>query len=1179
MPDVKWTTEQAQAIEAQGGSVLVSAAAGSGKTAVLVERVIRLMTREESPVPADRLLIVTFTKAAAAEMKQRIAAALSQRISAEPSNLFLLEQQILLSRASICTIDAFCSELLRENFETLDIAPDYRIADQTEVELIKHTVIDRVLEGCHDDGEEGFLRLTDFFAARTEQLLIDQVFLVYEFIRSHPFPLEWLAQQEKNYKAALETGQYPWRAIVADELLETLKYAEQQTVLGLSQMNGDEALSASYRQAFENDFDFMRSLQERLTADRWDDAVLLAEEHKFPSLKPLKNYDDLVKKDWFTELRDDIKKELNGAKELLLRCSTNEETKNDLEKTLPVMLSLFDVVRRLYTAVDEEKRRKNVLDFSDLELLALRLLAKPREGGFEKTPLAAAYEVRFEEILVDEYQDINEVQDTIFRALSRGETNLFMVGDVKQSIYRFRKAMPELFLRRSEEYNTYDGERYPAKIRLDANFRSRRGVTNAVNFLFSALMSPELGDVNYANEALKPAAVFPLQETTEPAVELQIIDHLEAVEQDEERITYEARQVAYEIRRMVAQGMTVTDRGEERRCRYGDFCIMLRSMKEKAELFEQEFYRQGVPLWSDVSSGYFDSEEVSAMLSLLKVLDNPLQDVPLLAVLLSPIYGFTPDETAEIRLMDKKTPLYVALKAYAENGSEKASRFLESVEKLRAFSAVSRLDELIQMIYDTTGFMAFAGASALGEQRTANLRLLLEYAHRYEETGRRGVSGFVRYIDQAVERGQDFSPANVVNEKANVVRLMSIHHSKGLEFPVCFVADLGKRFNEQDLRGDILLHPVQGIGMKVREPETLKRYATLPYEALRLSVERDLYAEELRVLYVALTRAKEKLVLVLSCKDFSGYVNSVRKKLTGAGAPEPYALRNMKSFGEWITAALLTASEVYEALEETPSAEAVKCKSGVSVSLYPPVDGESAENLEQYDVSVVDEEIWKRLSQRVSFRYPFEEIARLPGKLTVTQVTKPASTGDVILAKPSFLTKRKFSAAERGTVFHRFMQHVDLNAVGRVKEELVRQIDSAFLSEEEAAVLDAKKIEQFLRSGIAEEMRNAGSRLYREYKFMYEMGVGELYGLEEASGETVLIQGVADAVIADEDGLTIIDYKTDRVDQIEELDERYRAQLELYGRALTKSFGLPVKRNVIYSFSLSRELELEHETI
>lgn len=1165
-----WTQGQRQAINASGGGILVSAAAGSGKTAVLVERVIRLITREDNPVPADRLLIVTFTKAAAAEMKQRISAALAEKIADNPINLHYKEQQILLSRAHICTIHAFCSELLRDHFEQLSIAPDFRIADEAEIGLLKQAAVDRVLEESYEEGNDNFIMLSEFFSSRTDRLLSEQMLLIYEFIRSHPFPLHWLDEQENIYRNAVKTGELPWMNVVIDEALEALDYGKTLIASALKMMDGDTAMADCYRSAFESDRQFLSELAGLLREGRWDEAISGAENYAFPKLKGLRNYDDAPKKEAVSQLRQEAKDVLVSVKELLLRCGSSHEILKDLKTVIPIMEALFNAVKRMYELLEEEKKAKNVLDFSDLELLALHILARPDKNGFLKTELAYSYESSFEEILVDEYQDINEVQDMIFRALSRKEQNLFLVGDVKQSIYRFRKAMPELFLQRSENAFPYDGDHYPAKIKLDANFRSRTGVTEAVNFIFETLMSRNFGDVDYSQERLNPMAKFEGKIAGE--AQLHIIDYAQTEVVKEDRVTCEARHIAYEIRRMVAQGMQINDHGKLRRCRFSDFCILLRSMKDRAILFEDEFKRQGIPLWSDVSAGYFDSEEVVIVLSLLKILDNPLQDVALLSVLFSPFYSFTPDEIAEIRLCARTEPFYIALKLSAEQGNTKALKFLCSIEQFRIAGANVRLDELLQLIYDTTGFMAFVGASQNGEQRTANLRLLLEYARRYEKAGYRGISGFIRFVDQTMERGRDLDAANVINEKADVVRLMSIHRSKGLEFPVCFVADLGKQFNKFDLRGELLLHPDKGIGFKIREPQTLKRYTTLPYEALRCSIVKDLLSEELRVLYVALTRPKEKLILVLSCKNLQNTVQKTLQK-NAAILSQPYVLRGMRSFGEWIMAAMMKSCELYNAVNLKPTDEVMTCKSGVDVCVYPPITEMDADELEIEDHSQVNFALLTELKKTLSYHYPYEEISKLPGKMTVTQLAKGVSSGEIVLSKPSFLFERKFTAAERGTILHRFMQHIDLNTVS-VNEEIKRQIAAMFLSEEQAAALNVKSIENFLMSEIAQKMRNAEKSLYREYKFMYEMNASELYDISGTQDETVLIQGVADAVIAEKDGLTIIDYKTDRVGMAEELDQRYRTQLELYGKALSKSFGCPIKEKVIYSFALSKEIDL-----
>ncbi len=1171
MPDRNWTESQLHAIKAEGGGVLVSAAAGSGKTAVLVERVIRLLTREKRPVPADRLLVVTFTKAAAAEMKQRISAVLSERIAEEPENQLLLEQQLLLSHSHICTIHAFCGELLRDNFELLDISPDYRIADETEIALLKQQAVEQVLEEGYKSETKDFIHLAEFFSSKDDRLLSDQILTIYDFIRSHPFPLKWLDEQEESYRHAVSTKKFPWIETVSEEIKDALAVCRALFEHAFNEIKGDSMLEECYLPAFENDYNFLCSLQNELELNCWDAAVSLASEHSFSSLRPLRKYDDQNKKDELGEVRNVIKGQLEEIKQLLLRCSVDKEIEKDLDRILPIMHALFNAVRKFYELLEEEKHQKNLLDFSDLELLSLKILAVPAGEKMIKTKLAKEYETRFDEILVDEYQDINEVQDAIFRALSHNEENLFLVGDIKQSIYRFRNAMPELFLRRSKRVFPYDGLHYPSGIHLDANFRSRKEVTNAVNYLFSCLMSPGLGDVDYTQESLKPMAKF--SENSGYEAELQVIDYAGIQDVEEERVVYEARHIANEIKRMIAQEIQINDRGRLRQCRFGDFCILLRSMKDRAPLFENEFRRQGIPLWNDASLSYLDSEEVSTILNLLKVLDNPLQDIPLLAVMMSPLCRFTPDEAAEIRTSHNKEPLYFALKAYAENGDEKSRAFLKELERLRNLSVISRLDELLQFIYDTTGFMAFVSASQTGEQRAANLRLLLEYACHYEDAGYRGISGFIRYVDRMVERGQDFVAANVVNEKADVVRLMSIHRSKGLEFPICFVADLNKQFNTLDLRGEILLHPTQGIGFKIREPETLKHYATLPYEALRCSISHDMLAEELRVLYVALTRPREKLILVLSSMNFSAEVKKIARKSGGAFPPFPFALRKMKSFGEWILAAMLGSTELHEILNINFSDFPLK-KSGIRLSFYSPVAEKDVEEFQVEDFSKVDDVFLKHLQEQVEFHYPYEKISNLPGKMTVTQVTKKMVEGDIVLAKPAFLREKRFSAAEKGTILHRFMQHINLEAAECLEDEIARQIEAAFLTQEQAEILDIQKIKDFLCSEIAEKMRNAGSALYREYKFMYEINASELYDVPGADQETVLIQGVADAVIVEEDGLIIVDYKTDRVDKPEQLDERYRAQLNLYGRALSKSFGRPVRQSIIYSFSLSKELEL-----
>lgn len=1176
MPACNWTDEQKHAIFASGGSVLVSAAAGSGKTAVLVERVIQKIISRENPVPADRLLVVTFTKAAAAEMKQRVAAALAGRIAEQPDNSYLLEQQLLLSKAHISTIHAFCADMLRTHFEIPGISPDFRIADDTEITLIKQRTADSVISQFYEQDDPGFLTLADFFGSRNDQLLTSQVLLVYEFIRSHPFPLKWLDKQQARYRSALDHGVFPWEELVFEYVCDACDYAVSLSKMAEHMMDGDAEMTQSYLETFLSDREYFQSLSDLAQNKDWDVLVSKAVGHKFQNLKPLRAYNDPEKKEIVSSMRGELKSVAAKCGDVLGKCGKREDVFKDIELLYPVISTLFDVVREVYAQIEQAKKEKNILDFSDLELLTLQLLLEEKDGHIAKTPLALQYQEQFDEIMVDEYQDTNEVQDAIFHALSRDETNLFMVGDVKQSIYRFRKAMPELFLKKSQTYHPFDGTTFPARIQLDANFRSRSEVTSAVNFFFGCLMSPALGEVDYGKEMLHAQADYPATKDCETRVD--IIDCSDTPSEDEKRIVYEARHIAAEIRRMLAEKTMVYDHGTERPCRLNDFCILLRSVKDKASVFEEEFQKQGLPIWSDSSCGYLGSEEIAVMMNLLKVIDNPLQDIPLLSVLVSPMYGLSPDEIAEIRLVDRELPLYLALCRFGERGNTKVISFLKQIDAFRQYAAVSRLDQLIERIYDQTGFIALASASQTGEQRAANLRLLLEYATYYEQAGYRGVSGFIRYIDRALEQGSDLSGANVLNESANVVRLMTIHHSKGLEFPICFLADLSKKFNKIDLYGDVLLHPDLGIAMKVRDQQLLKRYSTLPYEALAITSEKEMLSEELRTLYVAMTRAKERLILVASCPNPEKMIAGLRWKLGSMKIPSAFFLQNQNSYAEWIFSALLYHPSFYQ--ERTGLSKADYPVSNlqppeINIRVCDPLSEQEVElpvSGKEEDI-LPNQELLSEFERNFSYRYPYQAAVALPSKLAVTQLAKMSEESSVILARPAFLTGRKFTAAERGTILHRFMQHIDLCAADAA-EEIKRQLNNGFLNEEQASTIVTDQVNAFLNSALAERMRAAGVKLYREFKFMYDVDANELFGLRDAQGERILLQGVADAVLIEDDGLIIIDYKTDHVLEEDELKNRYRNQLSIYAKALAQSFGLPVKQCLLYSLQLMKEIEL-----
>lgn len=1180
MSNMTFTPAQQDAIFAKPGNLLVSAAAGSGKTAVLTQRVIELLTGEQ-PVMADRLVIVTFTVAAAAQMRERIQDKLSALLEEHPENILLQTQQTLLSKAKICTIHSLCSELIKDHTEQLNLSFRCRLADENEMKLLEQEVLEEYIESCYDSEEKDFLSLARYFSGKDDRRLSNILLGIYHWMRSYSFPFHRLELFLKQY---LDDGPFLdsiWGKPVLAYVEKSLSNCERYLSSALELASSQEEVMKKYSPALELDLDAVRRAEKALRHGEWDRVCGIVKTHEKKRFSPIRGFEDKSFLDRIKALRNEGMElfETLGKKYLL----TEEEFQSDREYLGKYIKMLFSYVEGFYRRLEEEKREQNLIDFNDLEHLALSLLVR-REGDYcYKTDTAR--ELSYTEILVDECQDINQVQNLIFWALSDGEDkvsldgddlfessrNLFLVGDVKQSIYRFRNAMPSLFIRRKKLFPPYDREhpekKQTARIVLQNNFRSRREVTDSVNQIFSAVMSEQLGDVDYTEEEyLIPSAVYPAHDRG--MTQLHLLELPQKEERSvrpgkgmDEKTLAEARYAAELIEHMVASGFPVTENGKLRACTYRDFCILLRSKKGKADCYVKELTQKGIPCFSDSSSGYFDSSEVSVMLHLLRVIDNPLLDIPLFSVLISPMFGFTPDEITAVRLEDKRSPFYLALVKSAQDGNEKARYFLNVLGALREQAAVLSSDRLIQRIYDQTGFLFVVEAMASGEQKKANLRLLLSYARSYEEIGYRGLSGFLRFIDRAAERGEDFNCANTVSEKADVVRIMSIHSSKGLEFPICIVADLGKKFNLQELTQSFLLHENYGFGMTVRKTEELKEYSNLPLEAIRLAVRQDTLSEEMRILYVALTRAKEKLILLGSGQDID--------RLLESSAGE----NGDTSYLSWILHAVAKEHGFGKLLnkEEKPVVLGrIQC---IRAPFIP--EGEREQEVISF-TALPDEKIVKSLEKSLHFEYPYKELSELPAKVTATQLAQKElleTSGEL----PELSLSEEgdeMTGARRGTVLHSFMQYADYHrAKHDLDGEVSRLVEKGFLTVKEGSLLNRKKIRSFLSSPLFTRMEQA-QRLYREYQFIYEIDAGRVDPdlKDDFRQEKVLLQGIADAVLEEKDGIVIVDYKTDRMSQEDDFIEKYSGQLNIYRDALGDYFGKPVKDCLIYSLHLEREI-------
>lgn len=1270
--EIRYTKEQQEAVDAAHGNLLISAAAGSGKTAVLTGRVIRLLAGEQ-PISANRLVIVTFTVAAAAGMRRRIEQALAQRIEQEPDNAFLQSQQLMLSGARISTIHALCTDLIRQNAHRLGIAEDFRIEEQEQLAALKQDLLNGVLDGCYEEANPDFLSLVNDYATQSDAPIVEMVQRMYEFIRCYPFPLTYLDRFLAMYQGEKPFLETLWGAEIKQYLHELFADLEAQLSWALEQIESDEQLAPKYFAPVQHDRDTVTQLRNILEGEEpigegtaWDAMQLVLRHYEKQRLGAVRKYEN-------KEFQEQIKLAREEATKQLLKLQTGmfevseAEIQADHRHLHARMAALFEVVRRYDQALFAEKKRRGVLEFSDLEHLTLQLLATPipadaggadagGEGasggrlpdtgtaaatdrvaatdssvatGYQKTDLAVELSETIDEIMIDECQDINRIQNVIFWAMSRGEErrclsdeelllqgeNLFLVGDAKQSIYRFRNAMPALFIRRSESFPLYTEQTPPktsAKILLQRNFRSRSSVTESVNRVFSALMSHELGEICYGEEErLIPAATY--LEAPNTQTELHLIDYdptscLDATGRTEPKVSCEARYVAERIRRMIATGYLVQDeRGGEvslRRCTPRDFCILLRANQNKTSVYLRELTRAGIPCHGAESEGVLESFEVSTMVHLLRVLDHPMLDLSLFAVLTSPLFGFSFDALAEIRLKDRKASLHTALSLAAADGDVGCQTVLERLSAWRHQGTMLPIASLLRLLYEETGFYTMVGAMAFGSKKRAHLNLLLFYAEQYQQRSLRGLSGFLRYLDQMIAQGGGQSMKQQASDRADVVQVMTIHASKGLEFPICVVADLGKQFYQQDLFDKLLLHEQYGCGMEIYKRETLQKYAPPQREAIRLALLRETLSEEMRVLYVAMTRAKEKLILTGLQPKMGEFLTKTLARSVG-GSVSPQLLLRKKSYLEWLLLALsseadlsglnaarLASDGAVSGAGETPAEEVSLTALGVKCVLaaVPPLDiVEEQANTFQ---ALSDPAIATQLASMHQVRYPYALQTKLPAKRSVTQLTKGVQ-GDVKEHLATWELSRqsserdprsRFTGAERGSILHHFLQYANFDSLcseAALEAEIARLVAAAFFTPLEAKVLNRRKILQFGQSDILSQMKAAGEgSCYREYPFFYEMLPKDLPesdtlpSFEQRAGcaEKILVQGIADAILVQEDGLVIIDYKTDVLPDEAAFLLRYRPQLLLYREALAAYFGRPVKRCLLYSLHLGREI-------
>ena len=1179
---VKWTTDQQHAIECCKGSVLVSAAAGSGKTAVLVERVIRRLTDEDNPCSAEDLLIVTFTRAATAQMREKIGAAILKRLSEDPTDRHLRRQYMLLPFAKICTIDSFCNDLVRENFHALGISPDYSLLDNETAVIMKNDVCEAMLERAYEEDSDGsFSGLSDMMSSgSSDEDFAKLIIKMYDISTAYPFPDLWLDSLIEEYSQP-DINKSCWGGIIKKYVCDMLDYCVSSSNDMMAAMESDSIVADAYGAAVQSDINMYAELREKVNRD-WDEALEAFNTVKYMGLGRVpKGYESETKNAVMTarkKLKDLLKKVPN------IMCVSSGEHSEDVRLMRGPVTKLIELVKQFGREYSAEKDKMNSADFSDILHRALNLLAvSDGRGGYIKTDLARELSSHYVEILVDEYQDINEAQDMIFKAISADENNLFTVGDVKQSIYRFRQAMPEIFLRRRSTTHSFESGKYPLGITLGSNFRSRVGVTSCVNYIFRQLMSTEAGELEYDDsEALNAAAKYPERDT--PDCELHVVtdkgnraDTLEA----------QARYVARYIDRTVKEGKTlVTKGGALHPASYGDFCILLRTAKNVSSVYANALSERGIPVFSPETGGFFEAAEISFILSLLRVLDNPVQDIPLAAVMLSPLFGFSAGELADIRASAKERleagetePLYRSIAASADEGSKKAAVFLKKIESLRRLSLTLSAGELVRRVCEETGFDAIVGAMPDGERRRLNVGLLCDYAEKYEAAGNLGLSGFIRFIDKVAHTSGDLATAARPSENADIVRIMTVHQSKGLEFPICIFADMQHVFNERDNTESVLISSSAGLGMKRRTEDGISVYDTASRRAAVITSERMGRSEEMRVLYVALTRAKENLVMVTSVPNPEKGLAKVAVECGIGERANPFAVLRMNNFSDLVLTALM----------RHPAADELRKLSGVDVPIFLPEkdrfklkvvvsDSESFMTESANEQKIAAKPVFfNEVQARLDYSDPRSVLSSVPAKRAASDGSERGINREYFASsRPAFMSSGGLTPAQRGTATHKFMQFSNYAAArAGIESELACLVDGGFLSEDEGKAVNIGAAKRFFMSPLAERIF-ASDNVMREKKFAAlfpaKFFYPELTG--EAAEEKIVVQGIADCVFVEDGKLVIVDYKTDTGVDAEALLDRYSAQLEIYREALSQALGMPVKETLLYSFFMNSTVKV-----
>ena len=1149
---IQFTPSQSAAITARGGSLLVSAAAGSGKTRVLVERVVGLITDPVSPVEADSLLIMTFTNAAAAKLRADITTRLAEEVRAHPGDMRLRRQQLLLQRAAIGTVDAFCLHFVQQHFAALDVPPDFATAEEAELARIEQETLSAILETAYTDAD--FRAFADLYdRGRTDNTAGNAVLELYHFSRALPHPAEALQQFAAMWQQDAPPQDTPWGQNLLAISLQRAEGARALLQAAARTAAQDEAADFAYTAVLQEDADRVTWLCQVLEKRDWDKSVAALGEfdtawRRAGRIKGGKDGNPCAFA--ASELRARAKKQIESLRTDFLLC-TGEEYAADRRRAAPLVAALVRVTQQFADACFAAKCEEKLLDYADFEHLTLDLLLTPDN---RRTPLCRTVSSRYSAVLVDEYQDTNALQDAIYFALARPEgDNLFFVGDIKQSIYRFRQADPQVFVDKQQHWQAYPQPApLPASLALDANFRSAPGVIAGINYLFEVFFSQGLGGVEYGDG--QRLVVGNKSTDYRGFCEVDVIDGAGA--------EGDAAAIAARIQAMVSEGFAVRDKAAQRPCRYDDFCILLRGRGDFA-VYEAALRTAGIPVFADTAADLLDEPHIRPFAALLRVIDNPAQDIPLAAVLLSPMFPYTADDLVTLRGACPGGSLYGAV---LYGGQPRFAPFLETLAEFRRLARTLPVDALLEELLARTGYLAAVGALPEGARCREDLQSFCAWA---ASAGRTGLPGVSRAMDAAQQNGGR-TQSTGGQTRPGCVSIMTVHRCKGLEFPVVFVANTSHQFNQSDAIRPVLTHSRLGVGVMLRAGSTAKRYKTLPYAALAQAIRTETLSEEMRVLYVALTRAQDALIITIPLKKTDSALKTPAL-CAHAEATGPEAMQSMNSWAGW----LLTATLLH------PHSDALWAHTGLLPHYLPTrvpltvrllAASEAAPAPAEIPAPAPDAALLDTLRQSFAWHSPRAPLQKIPAKVSVSAVAHAARP--VALERPAFLQKSGLTGAERGTAIHAFMQSVPFDGPAPdLDAEVQRQIDARLLDPALADKLDLDRVRPFFESAVWRRIRHAKAVL-REEPFITALPAAQITPEAGECEAEVLVQGIADLVLVYDDHAEILDYKTDRSRDASFYIEEYAAQLRLYRRAFAQRLAVPVTKLTIYSFTLGQEIDI-----